>query len=120
MDFLEFRVATHQGLLIDSRVPSWFAKGTIPGSINIPFTILDKSNPLRGEILTALGAKQTDGVWDFSNAMELALFCNGPWCDQSPRSIADLLEMGYPPEKLFYYRGGMQLWNILGLTVSLP
>ncbi len=120
MDFLEFRVATHQGLLVDSRVPSWFSKGTIPGAVNIPFTILDKSNSLRGEILLALGARKNGDVWDFTNAKELALFCNGPWCDQSPRSIADLLEMGYPPEKLFYYRGGMQLWNIFSLTVLLP
>ena len=28
-----------------------------------------------------------------------------------------LLKMGYPPEKLKYYRGGMQAWTSLGLTV---
>jgi hypothetical protein len=28
--------------------------------------------------------------------------------------------MGYPAEKLYYYRGGMQMWQSLGLTTVLP
>lgn len=120
MDFLEDKVVTNQGLLVDNRVPSWFAKGTIPGAINLPFTVLDASNPYRDEILSALGAQKTAAGWDFGNAKELALFCNGPWCDQSPRAIADLVELGYPSDKILYYRGGMQLWHLFGLTVYLP
>jgi hypothetical protein len=42
------------------------------------------------------------------------------WCDQSPRAIKGLLHLGYPAEKLLYYRGGMQDWMILGLTVVTP
>jgi hypothetical protein len=34
----------------------------------------------------------------------LLLFCNGTWCDQSPRAIRNLVEADYPPNKLFYYR----------------
>ncbi len=26
------------------------------------------------------------------------------------------MELGYPPEKLLYYRGGFQMWKILGFT----
>lgn len=120
MDFLEHKVATGQGLLIDSRLPEWYAKGTIPGAVNVPFTTLEASNPYRDEILKALGARQNGGAWDFSGAMELALFCNGPWCSQSPHAIQALTQAGYPPEKLHYYRGGMQLWLLLGLTVDKP
>jgi len=45
------------------------------------------------------------------------LWCNGPWCGQSPHAIRGLLDLGYPAEKLYYYRGGMQAWQSLGLTV---
>jgi hypothetical protein len=31
-----------------------------------------------------------------------------------------LLSHGYPPEKVYYYRGGMQMWKVLGLTVVMP
>jgi len=39
------------------------------------------------------------------------------WCGQSPSSIKTLLRFGYPAKKLKWYRGGMQDWEILGLTV---
>lgn len=120
MDFLERKVARGQGLLLDSRVPEWFQKGTIPGAINLPFTTLAPENPYRDEILTALGGRQTASGWDFANALELVMFCNGPWCDQSPRAIRNLLDVGYPSDKLSYYRGGMQLWLLLGLTTQQP
>jgi rhodanese-related sulfurtransferase len=118
--FLEKNVAQGTGLLIDSRVPEWFAKGTIPGAVNVPFTTLEPTNPYRDEILKALGGVKTASGWDFSAALDLAMFCNGPWCDQSPRAIRNLTEAGYPPEKLRYYRGGMQLWLLLGLSVQTP
>ena len=118
--FLENNVAQGTGLLIDSRVPEWFAKGTIPGAVNVPFTTLEPTNPYRDEILKALGGVKTASGWDFSAALDLAMFCNGPWCDQSPRAIRNLTEAGYPPKKLRYYRGGMQLWLLLGLSVQTP
>ncbi|MGD8572392.1 MAG: rhodanese-like domain-containing protein, partial [Gammaproteobacteria bacterium] len=44
----------------------------------------------------------------------------GMWCGQSPRAIKGLLKLGYPAEKISYYRGGMQSWQMLGLTVVIP
>ena len=120
MEFLETAVAGGTGLLIDSRVPAWFEKGTIPGAVNVPFSTLEPSNPYRDDILRALGAVDRGGRLDFSGAMDLLMFCNGPWCDQSPRAIRNLISAGYPAEKLRYYRGGMQLWLLLGLTVVEP
>ena len=38
----------------------------------------------------------------------------------SNRAIANLLSVGYPGEKIYYYRGGMQGWLTLGLTVHVP
>ena len=116
------KVNNDKGLLIDARLPEWYRKGTIPGAINIPFTVLmgGPGNPHTAEVLKALEVVELDGEWDFRNALELLLFCNGPWCDQSPRAISNLLILGYPPEKLYYYRGGMQVWQLLGLTTIVP
>ncbi len=122
LNFLETEVATKEGLLIDARIPSFYTKGTIPGSINIPFNILaPDDNKYIGAILAALGAADNgDDTWDFTNAKTLMLYCNGLWCGQSPRAIKNLISMGYPPEKLVYYRGGMQAWQSVGLTVFVP
>ena len=66
------------------------------------------------------GVLRTSEFWDFSNAKTLVLFCNGMWCGQSPNNIKSLLKIGYPAHKLKWYRGGMQDWSILGLTVIKP
>ena len=120
--FLEIEVKNNQGLLVDARMPAWFEKGTIPGSVNIPFTILSDGldSPHTRKIIKLLGAIETEGKWDFSNTRKLLLFCNGPWCGQSSRAINNLIKLGYPPSHLFWYRGGMQDWQILGLTTVTP
>jgi rhodanese-related sulfurtransferase len=118
--YLENAVAAGTSLLLDSRMPEWFVKGTIPGAVNVPFATLDETNPFRDEILKALGARQSGGAWDFSGAKDLLLFSNGPWSDQAPRAIRSLRSAGYPAEKIKYYRGGMQVWMLLGLTVKQP
>ncbi|MFA7096503.1 MAG: rhodanese-like domain-containing protein [Gammaproteobacteria bacterium] len=146
-DFMEGQLRNGTGVLIDARTPSFFKQGTIPGSVNIPFTVFtqDANSAELAEVLQKLGARKRGDVgavtrwfektvavfgwfnadmktdkWDFSEAKELLLWCNGPWCDQSPRAIKGLLKLGYPPEKLFYYRGGMQNWLSLGLTTVIP
>lgn len=58
--------------------------------------------------------------WDFSQAKSLVLWCNGPWCGQSPTAIKGLIGQGYPANKIRYYRGGMQLWRVFGLPVVSP
>jgi len=48
------------------------------------------------------------------------LWCNGPACGQSPRAIRGLLKVGYPADRIYYYRGGMQMWQLWGLTTVIP
>jgi rhodanese-related sulfurtransferase len=109
-------------LIIDSRTPDWVTKGTIPSAINIPWTQLYREastyEPIVVESLLVdrFGATLAESIWDFSNAKELVLFCNGAWCSQSPTNIKTLVSMGYPAHKIHWYRGGMQAWNALGLT----
>ncbi len=101
-------------LLIDSRKEKWFAYRTIPGAINIPFHYFKEKENYEFHFeyaLKHLGVFiQKDGEYDFSDAKTLLLFCNGPWCSQSPTMIYALLEIDYPAEKLKWYRGGMQDW----------
>ncbi len=120
IDFLQTEVATGRGLLIDTRIPVMHQAGTIPGSVNVPFSTLSPDNPFRDEILMALGAQKVGGQLDYSHAMDLALFCNGPWCSQSSKAIKSLLIAGYPPSKLHWYRAGMYMWGLLGLSVRKP
>ena len=112
-------------VVIDSRTPAWVAKGTIPGAINIPWTRLSQSqgaDPISiGEILEGtFNARNLEGLWDYREARTLVMFCNGMWCGQSPNNIKSLLGFGYPPHKIKWYRGGMQNWEILGLTTAKP
>jgi rhodanese-related sulfurtransferase len=112
-------------LIIDSRTSDWAAKGTIPGAVNIPWTNLNPSrgaDPISiGEILEEqFNAKNLEGLWDYSGARTLVMFCNGMWCGQSPSNIKTLLKFGYPAHKIKWYRGGMQDWEILGLSTAKP
>ncbi len=141
-DFMEKELRDNKGLLIDARTPEWYQRGTIPGSVNIPFTTFNDPNSTElGQMLELCGAlrrvdvgtltrkleemgimdgEQKTQQWDFSNARKLVLWCNGPACGQSPRAIKGLLKVGYPTEKILYYRGGMLMWQLWGLTTVIP
>ena len=112
-------------LVVDSRTSDWAAKGTIPGAVNIPWINLNPAkgaDPISiGEILEErFNAKNLEGLWDYSGAKTLVMFCNGMWCGQSPSNIKTLLKFGYPAHKIKWYRGGMQNWEILGLSTAKP
>lgn len=120
INFLRGTVHDGEGLLLDARLPDWFAKATVPGAINVPFSTLEPTNSYRDDILVALGAAKAGNGLDFSNALDLAIFGNGPWDDQAQRAVRNLIAAGYPAAKIHYYRGGMQMWLLLGLTHDVP
>lgn len=98
-------------VLVDGRTPDWFAGGTIPGAINIPYTETV-------ERLGELGCEPDfDAAFDCAGARKVIMFCNGMWCGQSPTAIRAMIGAGYPAERISYYRGGMLDWRMLGLTV---
>ena len=97
--------------VMDSRTPEWFAGGTIPGAINVPYTeVIDQ--------LAQFGCEPDFDGWDCANAEPVVLFCNGSWCGQSPTAIRNMIEAGFPADKISYYRGGMNAWRLLGLSVT--
>ena len=114
-------------MVVDSRTPEWIIRGTIPGSVNIPwnkinldvegtFELTAEAESMADILTTQFGAHLVDGKWDFRNAKTLVMFCNGIWCPQSSANIKTLLKLGYPAYKLKWYRGGMQDWVSVGLT----
>ena len=127
-------------LLIDSRMENWVEQSTIPSAISIPWTklvaqqgattegiieifsqqlnIKVSTNKNIAAIQNAVDNNSPHDVFDFTSAKTLILFCNGPWCGQTSKSINVLLHYGYPPEKLKYYRGGVQGWVSLGFTTA--
>ncbi|MFT5065816.1 MAG: rhodanese-related sulfurtransferase [Yoonia sp.] len=120
IDFLGQNVANNTGLLIDARLPVWFNKGAIPGAVNVPFATLSSENPYQADILRALGAVPTNDGFDFSNALNLLIYGNGPWDAQGTRAVQALIAAGYPPAIIQNYRGGLEDWLHLGLTTILP
>jgi len=143
LKFMETSQGNGSGLIVDTRSASWYQRGTLPGSVNIPYTVFEKpGNDLELarvfeqlgvrprhdvglakrmlETLGLLDGKMKTAHWDFSAARELVLVCNDPWCGQSPRAIKALLSLGYPAEKLNYYRGGLKTWESLGLSTLVP
>jgi len=122
IDFLKNQVSKNRGVLLDARMPKWNKAGTIPGSTNIPFSILSSkgNNHYIEKIFSLLDVEKTNNAWNFKNAQKLLIFDNGPWCQQGVRAMKNLLKLGYPKSKILYYRGGMQYWQILGLTTIIP
>jgi len=120
--FMRQDVGANQGVLIDARMPKWYKQGTIPGAVNIPFSIFSKANGDRyiNKLLPLLGAQKSSNGWHFDQAQRIVIFDNGPWCQQANLAIKNLLKLGYPKEKIFYYRGGIQYWQILGFTTLKP
>ncbi len=97
--------------VVDMRTLDWRMKATIPGSYHIPYTEVASR-------LNELGCQKNDKGWDCAKAMKVVAFCNGANCPQSPVAIKAMVRVGFPPDRIYYYRGGMNSWIVMGLTVS--
>jgi len=86
--------------IIDARKPDTSDGVTIPGSKNIPYDEL------------------TGRMDELDENNPSIFFCNGPQCPQSSTAINNLLDAGYPADRILYYRGGMHDWITLGLPVQ--
>jgi rhodanese-related sulfurtransferase len=122
IDALRAMSAGNDGILvIDSRDGDWPQRtGIIPGAVVIPWEdlFLARNDPAKiADILEdRFGARRDGPLWSFAQAKTLVFYCNGPWCGQSATNIKTLLALGYPANKIKWYRGGIQDWKALGLT----
>ena len=105
-------------IVIDSRTRSWFEGGTIPGAVSIPWNSRSpEMKLLTGWTSWAARPISTDGaaIWRARDPV-LQRHVVRAVAHRDPAMIA----AGYPPERIRYYRGGMQAWRLLGLTVVRP
>lgn len=103
-------LSDRNALVVDMRDTNDRVKGTIPGSIGIPYTEVAAR-------LNELGCQKTGSQWNCAGAKKVFAFCNGPVCPQSPMAIRAMTRDGFPADKIYYYRGGMLDWDALGLTM---
>lgn len=93
------------GIVIDTRLPEYVAQsGIIPGAIAIQWEHI---------------AEEIQKI-SIADNTPIALYCNGPQCAATPRAIERLLDAGWNPQQLRYYRGGLMDWVGQGLpTLSV-
>ena len=123
LDYLKRKGEGYDSIVVvDSRSADQIKRGSIPGAINLHWKKLTLKHGDEEEIAEyfedQFGVQRTAEFWNFASAKALVLFCSGVWCGESPTNIKSLLRLGYPPEKLKWYRGGMQNWKLLGLTTT--
>lgn len=119
LEFIEEMQEDSSMLLIDTRKPFWYKDISIPTAINIPFEYFAKQKEFHKDFLEALkilGVKGEKKPYNFQNAKTLTLFCNASWCTQSSSMVNELIQLGYPTQKLKWYRGGLSSWLGLHMT----
>lgn len=138
-EFMKNRLSEGTGALIDTRRSELHIKGTIPGAINIPYTVFHlRSDSAELEaVLNGLGVERINGVVaasggggkgsalavtdhyerDYDFAKELVVWGAGPMDSAASLAVTGLLGLGYPAGKISYYHGGLQFWRAFGLNV---
>lgn len=109
-------------ILVDARNKAWFDFATIPSAVNIYYDDLKYDFDFEKDFYRAyelLGVNvEDDDKFDFTNAKTALFFCNGAWCPLSSKSIRHLISIGYPKEKLLWYRGGVHAWSMVALPLT--
>jgi ArsR family transcriptional regulator len=83
--------------LLDVRPEDEFARGHLPGALNVPL------------------AQLTDRLAELAADREVVAYCRGPWCVLSFEAVALLRRQGYPARRL---EDGFPEWRAAGLPVD--
>ncbi|MET1067990.1 MAG: rhodanese-like domain-containing protein [Pseudomonas prosekii] len=86
-------------VLVDTRGPSAYQRGHVPGAINIP-----------GRLMTA----QTLAAYPASTLF--VVYCAGPHCNGANKAAVKLAALGYPVKEMI---GGVTGWLDEGFALSL-
>ena len=120
ISFMQDAQSDENMLVIDTRLNKWYKLRTIPTAINIPFNLIDEDQYEFEDILNILGVKIINDKFNFSNAKNIALVDNASWCMQSTWAMQNLVKIGYPKDKILWYRAGLTGWTMLNLTTTIP
>jgi len=117
LDFIKELKGKEAKLLIDIRNSKQYNQHTIPGAINIPYSMLKSHSKYQQQVLTLLGGKKRGEKWIFKSVPKLLIFGASDENEEASKSIKTLLELSYPHKKIYYYRAGIKGWSHLGLTL---
>lgn len=117
LDFIKELKGEKPKLLIDVRNSREYNQNTIPGAINVPYSMLKPSSKYQQEVLTLLGGKKRGEKWIFKSVPTLLIFGVSKENDKASKAIKILLKLSYPNKKIYYYRAGIEGWKDLGLTL---
>ena len=117
LDFIKDLKGKEAKLLIDLRKSKEYKEKTIPGAINIPYTMLDDNSKYQKQVLKLLGGKNTEEEWIFEHVPSLLIFGNSEETPEASQAIKTLLKLSYPNKKILFYRAGIDSWNRLGLSL---
>ena len=117
LEFVKKLNKKRDGLLIDVRKNSKYRDETIPSAINLPYDMLTKASPYQKEVLKTLGAKKIRNGWFFKNPQKLMIFGESSFSPEASKAVKELLKLGYPKDKILYYRGGILSWKDARLTL---
>jgi rhodanese-related sulfurtransferase len=127
LEFIDYMMKAEKDeniIIVDTRTEGWHRDLRIPCTVNVPYTQLNDDKEIAlFTVLDNFGVEENDDeTLNFDNAKTIVGYCNGYWCGQTPgmfvRAKYSLINLGYPAAKLKYYRGGMQAWTSLGLSVE--
>ena len=117
IEFMKSLKKSRNRLLIDARNSIEYKRNTLPTAVNIPYSMLTPNSKYREEILKLLGVKKLKKGWHFKYVHKLLIFDNGILDSRAIKMIDSLVKIGYPKNKILYYRGGVNSWKELGLTL---
>ena len=117
LDFIKALKGKEAKLLIDIRENKLYNQNTIPGAINVPYSMLKEKSKYQEQVLQLLGGKKRGKKWIFKLVPTLLIFGESEEDSKATKSIKTLLELSYPAQKIYYYRTGIDAWNRLGLTL---
>ncbi len=117
IEFMKSLKKSRNRLLIDARSSIEYKRNTLPTAVNIPYSMLTPSSKYREEILKLLGVKKLKKGWYFKYVHKLLIFDSGILDSRAIKMIDSLVKIGYPKNKILYYRGGVNSWKELGLTL---
>lgn len=87
-------------VLVDVRSPELYARGHVPGALNIPHSTMTASR-----------------MAEYPPDTLFVVYCSGPHCNGSTRGAIRLAELGRPVKEMI---GGVMGWLDEGFTLDTP